>query len=253
MLNPIVNELHVLKLGAMADQLVQWMNDPSNQAKSHLDCIAALVHAQAQSAANKRVQGVLRRAELPPGITLADVRAGESRGLPDLLLANLATSEWIRRGQTVVITGSSRCGKTYLAAALAREAALVRLSVFYARTPELLATCAIAKSTGQWPALIKRLKRFHLVILDDFATERANAEQSHLLRQIIDNVLRKEHALMVASPNDVLDWGDYFEDPTAADAIYGRLLEQVHRIALKCPPSTAVRRPKHQPSARNRV
>jgi hypothetical protein len=38
---------------------------------------------------------------------------------------------------------------------------------------------------------------------------------------------------MVAASNAVEVWGDYFEDETAAEAIYGLLLEQVKPIVLK--------------------
>lgn len=238
MLTDAMNALTALKLGPMAERLKQWAADPANASRSHTDCILALVHAQNQSAATKRARCFLAKADLPPAITLADVHASAARGLPGELLANLATCDWIRLGQTVVITGETQAGKTHLAAALAREATLAKLSVAYWRTPELLAAAVVERTQDHWPAFAKRLDRVKLLVLDDFATERTDSIQGHLLRQVIDLRHRHGKATMVVSPNTVSDWDDYFEDATAAEAIFGRLLERSRPIVLKRAPRT---------------
>lgn len=230
-----VSALKALKLGPMAARLEQWAEDPASLGRSHADCILALVDAQAQATATKRAQRFLAQADLPLTITLADIRPSATRGLPAQLLANLTTGDWIQRGHTLLITGETQAGKTYLAAALAREATLQRLSVSYRRTPELLAECVMEKARGTWPTFLKRLGRMKLLVLDDFATERADNLQSHALREILD--LRRRHgsAVLIASPNAPEDWDGFFADPTAAEAIFGRVLERSQHIALKRP------------------
>lgn len=237
MLTETVEELQALKLGPMAERLKQWVDDPGNRGKSHTDCVLALALAQAQASAAKRTRCFLVRADLPPNIAITDVWTSSARGLSPQVLGNLASCDWIRRGQTVILTGATRTGKTYLAAALAREATLARLSVAYWRVPELMAACAIEKDQGTLPAFLKRLGRIKLMVLDDFATERATIEESHWLRQLLDGRDRHGLAVMVASPNAVEDWDGYFEDATAAEAIFGRLLEQAKPIVLKRMPS----------------
>lgn len=238
MLTDAVSALTAMKLGPMAERLKQWTDDPANAHRSHTDCVLALVDAQNQATATKRARGFLAKADLPPAIALADVHVSGARGLPVELLGNLATCDWIRLGHTVVITGESQAGKTHLAAALAREATLAKLSVAYWRTPELLAAAAVERDQGRWPSFAKRLDRVKLLVLDDFATERTDVAQGHLLRQLIDLRHRHGKATMVVSPNAVSDWDDYFEDATAADAIFGRLLERSRPIVLKRSPRT---------------
>lgn len=235
MLSDALDVLKNLKLGPMAERLKQWVADPDNRNKSHVECVLALAQSQAQATATRRARNFLTRADLPPNIALADVHVSAARGLPSEVFGNLASCDWIPLGQTVVITGETQAGKTHLAAALAREAALAKFSVAYWRTPELLAMCVLGKTEGTWPALLKRLERVKLLVLDDFATERADPTQSHLLRQIVDTRCRHAKAIMVVSPNAVDDWDTYFEDATAADAVFGRLLERSKPIVLKRP------------------
>ncbi|NYE30955.1 DNA replication protein DnaC [Rhodanobacter sp. K2T2] len=237
MLTETVEELQALRLGPMAERLKQWVDDPNNRGKSHAECVHALALAQAQAAAAKRSRCFSARADLPPNIAVADVWASAARGLPAQLLGNLKSCDWIRLGHTVVITGATRTGKTYLAAALAKEAALARLTVAFWRVPELLTACAFEKQQGTFTAFLKRLSRIKLLVLDDFAAERATADESHWLRQLLDGRERHGLAVMVASPNAVEDWDGYFEDVTAAEAIFGRLLERSKPIVLKRMPT----------------
>lgn len=239
MLNDAVKALRELRLGPMAERLEQWVDDPANRDKSHVECVLALAQAQAQATATKRMRRFLTQADLPTQITLEDVWISVARGLSSEVLSNLRTCDWVRLGHTLVITGCSQVGKTYLAGALAREAALARLSVEYWRVPELLVASAIEKEHGTWTKFLKRLARVKLLVLDDFATERADTAQSHVLRQLLDVRHRHRQAVMVVSPNAVEDWDAYFEDPTAADAIFGRLLERSHIIPLVRTPRKA--------------
>lgn len=233
MLTEAMKALRELKLGPMAERLRQWAEDPENTGKSHLECVLALAQAQSQATASRRAHRFLREADLPSTITLADIRASADRGLPKPLLGNLATCDWIQLGQNLVITGETFAGKTYLAGALAREAALSQLSVAYWRTPELLAAAAVEKQGYGWDRFLQRLGRVKLLVLDDFATESSTPEQSHLLRHILDLRSRHDRSVMVVSPNAVEDWDDYFDDRTAADAIFGRVLNRSQRVDLK--------------------
>jgi DNA replication protein DnaC len=237
MLSEAMTELCALKLGPMAERLRQWVEDPNNRDRSHAECVLALAQAQAQVTANKRARCFLTRADLPPGIAIDDFRDGPNRGLAPGLLGNLKACDWVQRGQSVVITGGSQTGKTFLAAALGREAALSGMSVLHRRIPDFLMECAIEKDRGNTAlaALFKRLSRPKLLVLDDFAVELATVEQSHLIRRLLDARARHNLSVLVAASNAVEDWGGYFEDPTAADAIYGRLLGRGKPIVLKHP------------------
>lgn len=242
MLNHAAKGLRGLKLGPMAERFEQWLEDPSNLDKSHEELVCALVDAQVQTLANRRVQSVMRRAGLPPGISIADVRTGAARGLPAQVLSNLSTCAWVGQGQNLIITGPARVGKTYLMAALAQEAAAQNHAVSPWRTPELLDAYAVEKSLGTSNNFMRRLERTGVLALDDFATEQITGEQSHWLRRLIDARNRQRRATVVASPNAIEDWDGYFGDQTAAEAIFGRLMDCWLHIDLKPVRTTGAQR-----------
>lgn len=232
MLTEAMHELAQLHLGPMATRLSQWVDDPGNSGKSHTECVLALAQALHQARAQQRVTCFLRRVGAAPGISIAGVHTGGARGLTAQVLGNLSTCDWVRRGHSLVVTGPTRSGKTYLALALAQETNLAKLRTEYWRIPELLLRCAELMPKERMK-FMQALARLHLLVLDDFATEVASAEESHWLRQILDGRERSQKATLIASPNAIEDWDALFQDATAADAIVGRVSEASHRIELK--------------------
>lgn len=237
MLSEAIEELNSLKLGPMAVRLKEWTDEPGNEAKSHTECVSALALAQIQVRSNKRALALLSKAGLPVSASISGFRQNARRGLPSGTLGNLATNDWIRLGHSVVVTGGTYTGKTYLAAALMREAAQSGMSVVYWRVPELLMVCAIErqKNEAALGVFLKRLTKAKLLVLDDFAMERIERPQCYVLRQLLDARARRDLALMVVSPNACEYWQDYFEDPTAADAIFARVLSKSRPILLTGP------------------
>lgn len=233
MLADALKALHAANLGPMAHALECWVADARNQKRSHTACIEALVEALLQHRLDSRTRSFRRRAVLPDHVALATVRADDARGLTKEQLGNLGTCDWVRQGHTVVVTGPTQSGKSYLATALAQEAVVQRLTTTYVRVPEWLAECAEAGSRKAEFACIQTLVKPALLVLDDFATEFTTAEESHILRRLLDERRRRSKATLIVSPTPMEAWDERFEDPIAADAIVGLSSKAFCRICLK--------------------
>jgi len=232
MLADALKALHAANLGPMAHALECWVADARNQKRSHTACIEALVEALLQHRLDSRTRSFRRRAVLPDHVALATVRADDARGLTKEQLGNLGTCDWVRQGHTVVVTGPTQSGKSYLATALAQEAVIQRLSTAYVRVPDWLAECADAESRKAVIEHIKALVKPKLLVLDDFAAEYTLAEESHFLRRLLDERSRRKMATLIASPAPMEAWDERFEDPIAGDAIVGRSQRAFCRICL---------------------
>ena len=71
-------------------------------------------------------------------------------------------------GQTVLVTGATGSGKSYLACAFGHQACRLGISTRYYRVSRLLDELTLARGDGSYPKLIQRLARTWLLILDDW-------------------------------------------------------------------------------------
>ena len=162
-----------------------------------------------------------------------NLRGGEGGlGAEDLsLVLRLATGQWIKDGQTVLVTGVPGSGKSYLACALGHQACRLGISTRYYRVSRLLDEL-IARGDGSYPKLIQRPARTWLLILDAWGLASLSGHgRHHLLEVLVERYARR--GTLLASQVLVEHWHDLGADPTFDDAILDRLLNNAHRITLK--------------------
>ncbi len=170
-----------------------------------------------------------------------DLRA--SRGLDRSVLLRLASCDWIRQHQVVLITGATGTGKTFVACALAQAACRHGLSARYFRVGRLLEELALARADGSRPRLLDRLQKTRLLVLDDFGlVPLSEVERRDLLEVIEDRTGRQ--ATLVTSQLPLEHWHEAVGDATFADAILDRLVHHAHRIPLE---GASMRREKKKP------
>jgi len=146
-------------------------------------------------------------------------------------IAKLATGDWIRRRQDLLITGKTGTGKSWLACALGHKACRDDRLVLYHRVPRLLDALALARGDGRYARLLKSLARVELLILDDWGLAPLTSQQGRDLLEIVDD-RHGRASTIVTSQLPVDHWHEVIVDPTIADAILDRLVHTAHRIAL---------------------
>jgi DNA replication protein DnaC len=106
-------------------------------------------------------------------------------------------------------------------------------SVHYLCVPRFLEELNIAHADGSYGKILVQLAKRDLIILDDFGMAPALTSQQH---RDLFNLIDDRHQLkatLITSQLPVKNWHDYIGEPTAADAILDRLLQNAHRIELK--------------------
>jgi len=225
--NPTLETLRALKLQGMAAAFEEQLQNPSTASLAFEERIGLLVDRERLHRENGRTTRLLRHARLKfSQAAVEDINYRSDRKLDKRLIATLATGEWIRRGQGLLMTGKTGTGKSWLFCALARQVCRQGWSVRYWRLARLLEQLRMG--------LLKKIAKTDLIALDDWGLTPTTAQdRAHLLEVLDDRVGEKSTAILSQLP--VEEWHPYLGEPTLADAILDRLVHRSHRLALTGP------------------
>lgn len=228
-----LTRLHGLKLDGMARAFEEQIAQPASHALTFEERFGLLVDREVSWRDTRRLERLLKGAHLKyPGACLEDLDTRAARGLDQRLMANLASCDWVRGAQSVILTGATGLGKSWLACALGNAACRQGFSVLYVRFSRLLEELRIAHGDGTFSRRLAQLAKTDVLITDDFALAPiAQAERSDLLEVLDDRTTGKSTIITSQLPVD--RWHEYLAEPTLADAILDRVVHHSHRIALR--------------------
>jgi DNA replication protein DnaC len=155
-----------------------------------------------------------------------------ARGMDKALISALATGEYLSKGESVLITGSTGCGKSFLASALGHQACAQGYKVAYYNMQKLLLKTKISRIEGTIVKFFENISKTDLLILDDFGLTHLEQQQQLDLMEMIEDRHGKS-STMIASQLPVANWYDVIGEETIADAILDRLVHTSYRIEFK--------------------
>jgi len=88
---------------------------------------------------------------------------------------------YITRGTSVLITGPTGSGKSFLASALGHQACLHGYGVIYFNTQKFMLRTKMARSEGSILKYFDKIAKASLLILDDFGLTRLDSNNSLIL------------------------------------------------------------------------
>ena len=235
---PTLELLDELRLRGMAEAFNEQLGMPDITELAFEDRLSLLLEREKTDREQRRYQRLKGLAKLHLDATIEDLNFKAPRGLDRSVVFRLASCEWIRDGQTVLITGATGSGKSYIACAFGHQACRHGISTRYYRISRLLDELTLARGDGSYPKLIQRLARTWLLILDDWGLATLSGQARHDLLEVLDDRYARRGTIL-ASQVPVEHWHDLVGDPTFGDAILDRLLNNAHRITLK---GTSMRR-----------
>lgn len=232
--NATLEQLRQLRLNGMASAYEGIITMPLNKQPEADELLAQLTEAEIQFRSHQRTGIYLKLSKLRFSARLEEISCSPERNLTKKQLTSLADVQFITRSENLLITGSTGCGKSYLACALGHQACLMGFKTYYLNLTRFVEKITLSKLDGTFVKTLNQLDRFPLIILDDFGLQPLDQNTRLALLQLLEDRFAKR-ATIIASQLPVSKWHEYLADPTLADAIMDRITTNAHRIELKGP------------------
>jgi len=191
-----------------------------------------LIQREEEERKNNRFDRMIKGARFRYQASLEELSYEPSRGLNKSMIASLATCQYITKGESVLITGATGCGKSFVASALGHQACLHGHSVVYSNTQKFMLRTKMARADGSILKYFDKIAKASLLILDDFGLTRMDQQQQFDLMEVIEDRHGKASTIIV-SQLPPASWFDVISETTIADAILDRLVHSSNIIELK--------------------
>jgi hypothetical protein len=156
----------------------------------------------------------------------ADLR--RQRAIDRRLIETLATGEFIRRGDNLVIAGQSGVGKSRIVQSVGRAACAQGYRVRYTTSAELLRDLTAALADHSLHERLRYYSNFDLLEIDEFGFDRIERAESgqaaSLLYKVVDSRGPKRSTAMVTNISFEA-WAEYLGDAPLAMAILDRIVD----------------------------
>ena len=171
-----INKLSAMKLNGMSKGFEEQLSSTAAQGLSFEERFGMLVDQEQTFRENQRLKRLLKTAKLKANACVEDIDYSHNRGLDKAQMAYLNSSDWIRQGFNLILTGPTGCGKTWIACALGNQACRHGLSVLFQRVPLMLEELQLGHADGSFRKRLMALAKVDLLILDDFGAATLNAQ-----------------------------------------------------------------------------
>jgi DNA replication protein DnaC len=227
-----IDKLKTMKLNGMAQAFEEQLNTPSIENISFEERIGILIDREDSFRQNRKLKQLLNNAKLKYSTAcVEDINYNTDRYLDKTQMTSFASCDWIKKGYNLMITGATGCGKTWIANALGNQACRLGLTTFYTKMTKLYDHLRIAEGEGKFKALLAKLIKYDLLIIDDFGLcKPTNVDRNNFLELVDD---RYKKSILITSQLPVENWHEAIGEETLADAIIDRLINNTNVLKLK--------------------
>lgn len=204
--------LQQLRLSHMLSHWESVEHQAVQEQWSYAKFLLALCELETNRRNDLRLQRGLTEAQLPAGKSFSNFDFTHCPGFNPAPLMQLAEdASWLERAGNCLIFGPSGVGKTHLAAGLTRKMVELGQRAKFFAAHALVQELQHAKLQLQLPALLRKLDRFDLLVLDDLGyVKKSDAETSVLFELIAHRYERK--SLLITANQPFSQWDSIFTD-----------------------------------------
>jgi DNA replication protein DnaC len=225
-------QMYELRLMGMMNRYKSLNETKQIQGLSLQEGLEILFLAETEYRNHRRTDRLIQMARFRYQASIAEINYLPTRNLERSMVASLVDNEYIKKGDFIVITGATGCGKSYLATAFGYQACNMGIKTMYISMKTMFDQLKLAKIDGTYLKYMDKISKSSLLIIDDFGLSNLDKSQALDLMEIIEDRHSKKGTI-IASQIPISTWYDIIPDSTIADAILDRIVHTATRIELK--------------------
>ena len=227
-----LNNLHDMRLAAMAEAYRQQLSDPAIATLEFEERFGLLVDAEWSRRKSNRLNKLIRKADLQhSSAAIENIEYHADRKLDKGQIARLANCAYITEKHNIIILGASGSGKTYLSCAFGIAACRNFYTVKYVRLPDLLNEMAVARGEGIYQKVRNHYQKVSLLILDEWLLLPLTSSEARDVLEIVE-ARHKRASTIFSSQFAPAGWHGKIGEGTLADAILDRIVHDSYTIFI---------------------
>jgi DNA replication protein DnaC len=221
--------LKTLGVALPADALDLALAAAEKESLSHLALLHRLLAGPAAARRQRALERRIRDAHFRELTTLDGFDwAFNAKGVDRRAVEQLATCDFVRRHENVILVGQTGLGKSRILQSVGHAACVLGYRVRYATSAKLLQESTAALADGSFARLLDAYARWDLLLIDEFGFDRweraAQAQASTFYYRLLD-ARSGRRSTALATNIEFQAWADYLGDPPLATAFLDRLVD----------------------------
>jgi DNA replication protein DnaC len=226
-----LEKMKLLKLYGMERAFRAFLDANQERSLTHDELMAHAVDVEWDDRRDRKTRRLTHAAGFRSRAAFQEVDFSTDRGLDRNSFLRLSDCSWIPAGKSIVISGPTGVGKSFLAQSLGFQACLLGHRTLYFNCGKLFQSLRQKRAEGGYQRLIARIAKTPLLILDDFGLVPLEVQDRLALLEMIEDRYGRT-ATVIATQIPVAQWFNVIGDPTIADAVCDRIVHQAIRISL---------------------
>ena len=230
-----------LKLRRLREIVADELARAEKRKPSYSEFLARVLREEYQHQQERFLEYRIDRANLPERWTLETFPWKEQPGVNKAQIEQLAELDFIARAANLVFIGDTGVGKTGLASAILLRALQRGYRALFVKAQDLFDDMYRSLADHSSRALIDRLMRVDLLLIDEMGYLNLRPEQSNIFFKLMEERYGKKATIITTNLN-YDDWYGFLGQKEMVGALLDRLRHRCHTIRID---GHSLRAPQH--------